>query len=409
VTPDSKYRWYLLMFTAFTFAIVITMPGASLAVLFEEIAADLHLNLVQIGMIWGIGSLLAIFTGSLCGALIDRFGPKRVLIAGILLVGLFNSLRGLAHDFSSLMILVLLVGGVVPMVSTSGFKINGVWFHRQLGTANSVLSMGMALGLVAGSLLAATTLSPALGGWRPTMYFFGALDLLAAGIWLFIDPLPPKRDAPEGAVTVPMHEALAHVLRLRDLWPLGLALFGIGACQQGMAGYLALYLRGIGWAGPTADTALSMVYAASLACILPIGFVSDRLRSRKWVLLAAIAVMAAGTGWLSAAGGAAIWVAVVVAGMMRDGSVAVVLTMAVETENVGPRYAGTATGFIMTFFFLGGLISPPIGNKLADLAPGAPFIFWAVMAAAGMISLWKIRPRHPAHPAAPSAVPRTGI
>jgi MFS family permease len=392
--PNSNYRWLILVLTALTFAAIISGPGASLAVLFEEIAADLHLDLFQIGLIWGIGSLLAIFTGMISGALIDRFGPKRVLLAGILLVGSTTTLRGLAGNFTGLMLILLTAGGLVPLISTSGFKISGIRFpHRELGLANGILSMGMALGLVLGSLLGATVLSPWLGNWRNVMFFFGALAVPFAGLWLFLDPVPGKITGAVEVPAIPMRQALSHIVRRKELWLLGLTFLGIGGCQQGMAGYLALYLRGIGWPGATADAAVSLIYVASLLLILPIGLLSDRLGSRKTVLLGALVAMAAGSGLLSAAAGWAVWAAVVLAGMTRDGSAALVLTMAVETEDVGPAYAGTATGFVMTFFFLGNLISPPIGNTLAEIAPGAPFVFWAGSAALGIISLLFIRSR----------------
>lgn len=392
---NSKNRWLFLILLSFTFAAVITGPGASLAVLFEEIAADLHLDLVQIGMVWGIGSLLAIFTGIMCGALIDRFGPKRVLVTGIVLVGTTTASRGLAGNFSGLMIILLLAGGLVPLVSTSGFKISGILFpHRELGLANGILSMGMALGLILGSLLGASVLSPWLGDWRHTMFFFGALAMPFAAVWLLLDPIPEKNAAAGDMTAVPIRRALAHIVKRKQLWLLGLTFLGIGCCQQGIAGYLSLYLRGIGWPGANADAAVSLIYVASLLLILPIGFLSDRLGSRKMVLLGALVVMASGSGWLSVAGGWAVWAAVVLAGMMRDGSAALILTMAVETGDVGPVYAGTATGFVMTFFFLGNLVSPPIGNKFAEIAPGAPFLFWAGMAFLGFISLLFLR-RHP--------------
>ncbi len=392
--PNSNYRWLILVLTALTFAAIISGPGASLAVLFEEIAADLHLDLFQIGLIWGIGSLLAIFTGMISGALIDRFGPKRVLVAGILLVGSTTMLRGLAGNFTGLMLILLTAGGLVPLVSTSGFKISGIRFpHRELGLANGILSMGMALGLVLGSLLGATVLSPWLGNWRNVMFFFGALAVPFAALWLLLDPVPGKIAGAVEVPAIPMRQALSHIVRRKELWLLGLTFLGIGGCQQGMAGYLSLYLRGIGWPGATADAAVSLIYVTSLLLILPIGLLSDRLGSRKTVLLGALVAMAAGSGLLSAAAGWTVWAAVVLAGMTRDGSAALVLTMAVETEDVGPAYAGTATGFVMTFFFLGNLASPPMGNTLAEIAPGAPFVFWAVSAALGIISLLFIRSR----------------
>jgi hypothetical protein len=53
---------------------------------------------------------------------------------------------------------------------------------------------------------------------------------------------------------------------------------------------------------------------------------------------------------------------------------------------VGPLYAGSASGFVFFFFFVGSLLSPPIGNKLAGIAPGLPFLFWAGLAAVGIVS-----------------------
>jgi MFS family permease len=59
----------------------------AMPVLFDEIAADLHLSLVQVGLVWGIGALPGIVAGLLGGAIGDRFGPKRVLILGCMLSG----------------------------------------------------------------------------------------------------------------------------------------------------------------------------------------------------------------------------------------------------------------------------------------------------------------------------------
>jgi predicted MFS family arabinose efflux permease len=78
---------------------------------------------------------------------------------------------------------------------------------------------------------------------------------------------------------------------------------------------------------------------------------------------------------------------------MRDGSMSTLLTITIDNENVGPQYAGTATGFAMSFYFLGGLVSPPLGNMLAEAAPGAPFVFWSAAAAAGILSLLAVRER----------------
>ncbi|MGB7539726.1 MAG: MFS transporter [Anaerolineales bacterium] len=390
---SPRYRWYLLGLSALTVAVVIGIPSMSLSVLFNEISSELQLNLVQVGWVWSIGALPALFTGFFCGGVIDRFGPKRVMIIGIASVSLATAARGLAGNFLSLIMIILVVGTLVPLVSMSGFKISGILFpHRQLGLANGILSMGMAFGLLFGSLFSASVFSPLLGGWRNVMFFYGALALMLCLPWFFVRLNPEHtREESEAVESVPIRQALGHVIKLKNIWLLGIAFLGLGGCVQGISGYLPMYLRGIGWPGTAADGALSIFNAMSLIFILPLAYLSDRLGSRKTILLGALAVLAAGTVLLAAADGWAVWAAVALSGMMRDGSAALILTMAVETEGVGPRYAGSATGLAMTFFFLGNLISPPIGNKLAEIAPGAPFLFWAGMAQLGIVSLLFVR------------------
>lgn len=397
---NSNYKWYVLILAALTGAFTAGAPAMSLAVLFQEIAGDLHLNLVQVGLIWSIGSLPALLTSPLSGALDDRLGPKRVILAGTLLVALASAMRGLAAGFTSLLLITLLVGSLTPLVTTSAYKICSLWFpSQQLGLANGVLSAGMALGLMLGSLLSATVLSPSLAGWRGVMFFYGALAAAFCLPWCFARPAPDKAGQQAASLAaVPMRQALMHILKLKNIWLVGITFMGVIGCMQGLAGYLPLYLRGLGWPGGSADGALSLLNAASLIFILPVVLWSDRLGARKNIVLAMVVIMAAGTGLLSVAKGWLVWGAVVLAGMVRDGGAALLITMAIETEGVGPVYAGTASGFVMFFFYVGNLLSPPLGNKLAEISAGLPFAFWAALAALGAVSLAWVKAAKPAPP-----------
>ncbi len=105
-------------------------------------------------------------------------------------------------------------------------------------------------------------------------------------------------------------------------------------------------------------------------------------------------------GLLSVADGALVWAAVSLAGMVRDGFMAVFMTMILESEGVGAAYAGTATGFVMIFSGVGNLFAPPLGNSLAGVAPGAPFVFWAGLAVLGLVALYTVKERRAASPLA---------
>jgi predicted MFS family arabinose efflux permease len=382
-------KWFLLILAALTSTFAIGAPAMSLAVLFNEITADLNLDLVQIGLLWSIGSLPAIFTSPLVGALDDRFGPKRILLIGTFLVATACAMRGLAINFISMLLIIILIGILLPLVSSSSFKICAQWFPpTQLGLANGILSMGLALGFLIGSLLSANVLSPWLGGWRNVMFFYGGIAALFCIPWFFAQNIAdPVRAGAQNEPQITVRKALGYIGKLKNIWLLGIAILGTAGCMQGAAGYLSLYLRGAGWTPINADGALSLLSAMSLVFILPITFLSDRLRSRKGLLLGMVLLMVVGTALMALTGSPLVWLAVIVAGIVKEATTALLITMAIETDGVGPVYAGTASGIMMFFLFTGNLISPPLGNKLAALSPSLPFLFWAGMATLGLISL----------------------
>jgi MFS transporter, CP family, cyanate transporter len=385
--PNSK--WAILVLAALTSTFAIGAPAMCLAVLFNEITIDLHLSLVQMGLLWSIGSLPAIFTSPLAGAVVDRFGPKKVMLAGVFLVAISAGMRGLANSFASMLSIIILIGLLLPVVTASAYKICGLLFPpRQLGLANGILSMGLALGFLIGSMLSATVLSPWLGGWRNVIFFYGGVALLFCIPWALLLRSPILGSASANAEKgIPMRTALSHIVRLKNIWLLGVTILGVAGCIQGVMGYLSLYLRGLGWTPIYADGALSLLSLLSLIFILPITLWSDRLGSRKALVVIMATMIALGSGILFLANGWSIWLALVFTGVVKDGCTALLMTMAIETEGVGPVYAGTASGFIMFFMFFGNFFASPVGNKLADLSPASPFLFWAALAVIGLLSL----------------------
>ena len=386
---DNNYRWYILVLGALTNTLAIAIPVMCLPVLFSEISRDLNLSLVEVGLIWGIGALPGILTVLVGGAIGDRFGPKRILTLCCLLAGLAGALRGLSFNFFSLAATVFLFGMLTPFFTMNTLKACGLWFPRgQLGIASGFLAMGMALGFLVGSLISATILSPWLGGWRNVLFLYGFASMLLSIPWYFSRPDPhPVGLQADHTSRLTMRQALSRVARIRNVWLLGLAILGIGGCIQGTLGYLPLYLRGEGWPAVGADGATSALHTASLLCVIPIALWSDRLGSRKKVLLGAALSIIIGISLLALVNGSMVWIAVVLTGFVRDGFMAVFMTMIIETDGVGPLYAGTATGLVMVFSGIGNLVAPPLGNSLAGIAPSLPFLFWAALAVVGFIGI----------------------
>ncbi len=384
-SPSQSYRWYILTLVVLTGMVVVAIPSMGVTVLAQEIAADLNLDLVQVGVIWSVGALLGIVTSLLGGAIGDRVGPRRVLVVGTLLAGLLGAARALVDGFWPLTILMLLLGGVFPVIVTNVLKVLGQWFPpHQLGFANGAQAMSMALGFMLGSLLSATTFSPLLGGWRNVMIAYGLIGAAFSIPWFFARTSTAHDSAGE---SLSVRDALRHVIGLKNIWLLGLGFLGVGGAVQGALGYLPLYLRGEGWTPIQADGALSAFHTISMILVMPIALWSDRLKSRKPLLLIAGLMIASGFGLLSFVSGALVWAAVLLSGSVRDAFMAIFFTTTMQSEKVGPLYAGTAVGFTLALSNIGNFIAPPVGNSLAGLWPGAPFAFWSLLAVLGVICL----------------------
>ncbi len=390
----SHYKWYVLSLAALTHTIVFGIPLMAIPVLFDEMAKELELNLVQMGWVWGLGFLTGIVTSLVGGASGDRFGAKWTLAVCCVLSGITGALRGFSVDFVTLAVTAFLFGLVPPAIPMNVHKTCGVWFSgRHLGLANGVVSAGMALGFLLGSLLSATVLSPWLGGWRRVLFLYGALSIVVGVFWSFTraEPAPIKSQWREEKVS--LRDGLPLVARMRTVWLLGLTMLGIGGCIQGTLGYLPLYLRRIGWSDAYADMAMATFHGVSMVAAIPLVIFSDRIGSRKGILMVAAVMTSIGVALLSFPGEIFVWGGVIIAGLVRDGFMAILMTLILEEEEIGTKYSGTAIGIVLVFSRLGSLISPPLGNSLADSSLALPFLFWAALALMGLFCLRWIRGR----------------
>jgi NNP family nitrate/nitrite transporter-like MFS transporter len=288
---------------------------------------------------------------------------------------------------------MFLMGFAQAAIPMNVHKTCGIWFAGpRLGTANGVVSVGMAFGFMLGSLLAATVLSPLLGGWRSVFLLYGAVALLFSLLWWFSqDKVVDAATAHANAQYLSLQAALQHVTSLPNVWRLSLATLGVTACINGMLGYLPLYLRDLSWPTAAADSTLASFHAVSMLAAIPIALLSDRLRVRKGALMVAALLITTGVGLLALGHGALIWPAVLVAGVVRDGYMALTMTAMMEIKGVGARYAGTATGFLMAVMGIGAVLSPPLGNSMATFGLSAPFAFWAGLALVGFGGYWFVR------------------
>ena len=381
---NPNYKWYVLALSTLSYLFITGIMRMCMPVLFSEISTDLNLSLVQLGTIWGFDPFGGVFVALISGLIVDRFGAKRTIVLICVISGIFGAARGLSTSFAGILSTTFLFGLVVAMTPTILPKVVAVWFGgRRLGLGNAILSTGLVLGYMAATALSATVVSPLLGGWRNVLFLYGLPPVILCFVWIFTYREPGQFTAvPVSSEKVSFKEAFSHIVRNKQVWLLGIVEFGALGAYLGVQGYLPSYLSGLGWSETSSDLAMTVLVGASLVTNIPIGLLSDRLGSRKRVLVPILILLAATRALIPFASGAGIWVLVALNGLVSGCFFPLTNTLIVETAGVGKKYAGTAIGIASTLGMLGQTIFAPAGNAFARINAGLPFIVWAVLSGA---------------------------
>jgi MFS family permease len=383
---NSRYKWYVLILAATTFGILAGLAKLCMPVLFKEISLDLNLNLVQIGVVWGMDPLAGIFISLFGGLFADRFGVKRTLLIVCFVGGIISLSRGFSTNFATFASTMFLFGIIASITLTVVPKVTALWFNNQsLTLANAIINVFWSVGAMIGTMTSATVFSPLLGGWRNVIFLFSAPALILGILWLTTGREPRKGEVSASVFQkVPFRQALSKVVRNKNVWILGLIQTAFTGAFTGLEGYLSLYLKNTGWTTTAADSAITLYLGAGLVGVFPMILLVNKLHSSKGMLFFALVAATACNVILPFVHGSAVYYVVFISSFLSAPSWALINTMIFKTRGIGSTYGGTAIGLAMTITALGAFAAPPIGNSLARFGPGMPFIFWAFLAAAGL-------------------------
>lgn len=390
---NPNYKWYILFLTMLTYAIVAGVSRLCMPVLFKEISGDLNLDVTAIGAVWGMDPLAGVFIGLPSGLLADRFGIKRTLTVLCILAGVFGALRGFSANFIALAATMFLFGLMAAASPSVVPKVTAEWFSGQrLGLANAMLNVAWSIGAMFATQFSATVFSPLLGGWRNVMFLYAVPAVGLGLLWLFTGREPDKTENPELLTTkIPFRQSLSHIIRIKEVWIIGLATLTNWGASMGFVGYLPLYLRNSGWNPASADSTITVLSLMMCLGSIPMVLLSDKLKTRKGVLVICIGALVGCLALLPFVNTTGVWLLIAISGFLRAGAGSLFNVMIFETQGVGSAYGGTGIGLASTISMLGAFLAPPLGNSLAGISSSLPFIFWACLAASGIPILFLIK------------------
>lgn len=283
------------------FAVLFVGTGANFAfgILFKPILGELGVDRSTLALA-ATASLLVNAAGQPAfGALVDRFGPRRVILASMALMTLGTALVSQVTGPSQFIGLY----GVVVAVGYTGCGILPVsvhvsrWFPTERGFVTAVAACGFSLGHLAFTQVAAHAATAV--GWRQTYLLMAAVLAGSLGVFVFglrdaparaggaaprVDATrrqDPSREAPPATPSMDRRTALA----TPAFWAMTVGLMGCGFTDFLMTTHLAPHATDLGMTPGVAANAISLWAAANVLGILAAGTAATWIGTRPALVL----------------------------------------------------------------------------------------------------------------------------
>jgi predicted MFS family arabinose efflux permease len=327
----------------------------------------------------GITAFLAILPGILvapvAGALLDRYGRARLVVADYLIAALASGLiagLSVAHALQPPVLLAIVtVASLTNPLSNAGARsLFPMIVPRPMWErANALDSSGHVIANLLAAPLAGVLVGFIGGEWA--LAAAGAVFLAAAVVMLRL-PEPSSSTAPaEGSVLRNAWRGLAYVLRNRSLRGLALTLSVLNIGSGVL--YIALPVLVLGrlHSGPTVVGFLwGAMGAGGLIAALVAGRMSTQGRERQ-IIVATTLISCVGIAVLPFAGSLAVVAAAVIILGIANGPMDIAL-FTLRQRRTDPAWFGRAFAVSMSMNYIGS----PIGSALAG-----PLIAWSLNAA----------------------------
>ncbi|OON42086.1 MFS transporter [Izhakiella australiensis] len=378
----KRLRW-TMVFMLFMAGVISYLDRAALSVAAPLLTKDLHLDPAELGIVFSsffVGYSLFCFVG---GQMSDRFGPKKVLLAAMLVWSLFCTLTaGVAGILSLLVVRVVFGMGEGPYATCTN-KIIFAWFTPQkrtsaIGLANAGQQVG---GAIAGPLVGLIAVA---WGWRVPFIIIGALGLVWLIVWHFSaadsprqHPLlahqPPEENlAAEPNTPVPAGYSLGHYLRRPTVLATSFAFFAYAYILYFFLSWFPSYLmmeRHMSLANMSWANIVPWVFGAAgvmlggIACDALYRKLKRGILAHKIVIIASMLISAC----CVALAGQAYSIAMAIA-LMSGAAFFTNLTLStywgIISETVEPGRLGGVGGFMHLVANTAGIIAPSLTGFL---------------------------------------------
>lgn len=361
---NTRYRWGMmvllwLLYTAFG------MVARSISPLVTPILSDLSISYSEMGLILGSWQLTYIIAALFAGMILDRWGIRKSIFVGAMIIAFSAGLRYFAHGFLGMLLAVALFGAGGPMISIGGPKTISEWFDIDTrGTAVGIYTTGPWIGGLVALSLTNSVIMPLTGqSWRLTFVCYGVMTALAAMLWWF---LSNRIDSPSGETSGSINQIFRNLFAIqtvRILLIMALFSFAIG---HGFSNWLPKILETKGLSAASAGLAAAIPLAAGIPAVLLIPrWVPPLRRGRVISICSLLTIVNLLT--ITTTTGPPLYLFLGILGICNSPFMPLMLLILMDSPEIKPKHMGSAGGMFFCVAEVGGFAGPLVMGVLVDI------------------------------------------
>ncbi|MFC2048249.1 MFS transporter [Chloroflexota bacterium] len=377
--PKVFYGWWIVGAGLFIALYVAGTIHLGFTAVFEPLAEEFGWSYAQISLAASLRGMEIGILVPLAGFLADRWGPRRLVFGGGILIFLgfllFSRVSSLGMFY---MAAVLIAMGMSSCTNALLVIAVANWFRRKVGIAVGIVVSGVGLG---GFLVPIITILVDTLGWRTAVFILGlGMLVIVLPLSLLLRHKPEQYGyLPDGEVSVPVEagEPLTssesaeisiparQAIRNRAVWHIALATMCCVFAVQAVVIHVMPYLSSIGIIRSVSSLVALALPVTSICGRVGAGWLGDRIGRRK-VFAFSLILITMGMLFFGYAG-EAVWLLVPFVFTFGLGWGSIVTTrIALLRQYFGRSSFGTILGFSVGVSTVGTMAGPPLAGWVFD-------------------------------------------